>query len=83
MITAKGPVGRIKIGLVIGALLAVTGCVGYVHGGYYGDPVVVPEPDMYLFGGVYYDGHDAHHYSQRGHESRGAAHSNERHGGKR
>ena len=75
---ANGPVERIKIGLVIGWLMAVTGCVGYVAEGYYGGGVVVPEPDQYLFGGVYYDGRDAHNYSHRGHESRNAAHSSVR-----
>ena len=35
---------RIKIGLGIALLAALTGCVGYVDGGYYGGPVVVPGP---------------------------------------
>ena len=35
---------------------------------------VVVEPDVYLFGGDYYRGRDAHNYSRRGFESRGAAH---------
>ena len=83
MIMAHGPFGRIKVWLVIGVWAVLTGCTGYVRGGYYGDQVVVPDPDLYLFGGVNYYGRDAHHHSQRGHESRGAAHSNERHGGKR
>jgi hypothetical protein len=72
---ANGPVERIKIGLVIGLLTVLTGCAGYWGGGYYGDTVVVAEPDMYLFGGGYDRGHDVHNYSHRGSESRGAAHS--------
>jgi signal peptidase I len=83
MCTTNDPLGRIKIWLVIGVLAALMGCVGYVRGGYYGDRVVVPDPDLYLFGGIYNDGPDAHHYSHRGHESRSAAHVNARHGGKR
>jgi hypothetical protein len=79
----NGPVERIKIGLVIGLLMALTGCVGYVRGGYYGDPVIVPEPDQYLFIGDYHNGHDAYNYSHRGSESRGAAHSSKTQGRKR
>ena len=33
---------RIKIGLRIAPLAALTGRVGYVDGGYYGSPEVVP-----------------------------------------
>lgn len=44
---------------------------------------VVIEPDVYLFGGDYYRGRDAHNYSRRGFESRGAAHSDGRRGGRR
>jgi hypothetical protein len=77
----------IKIGLVMGCLMAVTGCVGYVAEGYYGGGVVVPEPDEYIFGGEYYGGRYAHDYSHRGHESRAAVHSRgnhrEEHGDKR
>ena len=69
---AKGLVGRIKIGLVVGLLTALTGCAGYGGGPYYNEGVVV-EPDMYLFGGYYDSGRDAHNYSHRGSESRGAA----------
>jgi hypothetical protein len=65
---------RIKqIGLGIVLLAALTGCVGYVGGGY-GDAVVVPEPDMYVFGGFYERGRDVHDYSHRGFESRAVAH---------
>ena len=73
---ANGPVERIKIGFVIGLLATLTGCAGLWGGGYYGyygDAVIVSEPDMYLFGGDYYRGRDAHNYSYRGSESRGAA----------
>ena len=76
-------VGWIKIGLLTGLLMAVAGCAGTWSEGYYGNAVVVQEPDQYLFGGVYYNRHDAHDYSHRGAHSRGAAHSNESHGRKR
>ena len=56
------------------ALLAVlTGCVGYVGGGY-GGPVVVPGPSVYFWGGDYDRGRDVHVYSQRGYQSRAAVH---------
>jgi hypothetical protein len=70
----NGPVDRIKIGLGIALLVALTGCVGYVDGGYYGGPVVVPGPDVYFSGGYYERGRDVHVYSQRGVESRAVAH---------
>jgi len=72
----NGPVERIRIGLMIGLLMALTGCGGYWGGGYYyGDEgVVVSEPDMFLFGGDYGRGRDVHNYSHRGSVSRGAAH---------
>jgi glycogen phosphorylase len=44
---ASGPVDRIKIGLGIALLAALTGCVGYVDGGY-GGTVVVPGPDLFF-----------------------------------
>jgi len=72
---ANGSMGWIGIGLAIACLVIVMGCGGYVVGeGYYGETVVVPEPDQYLFGGVYFDGREAHNYSHRGFESRGEAH---------
>ena len=74
---ANGPVKRIRISLLIGLLATLTGCAGYWgEGYYYGDTVVVSEPgsDMFLFGGDYYRGRDAHNYSRRGSESRRAAH---------
>ena len=70
---ANGPVDRIKIGLGIVLLATLTGCVGYVDGGY-GGAVVVGGPDLYLFGGDYDSGRDVHNYSQRGVESGAAAH---------
>ena len=76
---AKGLVDRIKIGLLIGLLTALTGCGGYGGGPYYNERVVV-EPDMYVFGGYYDNGRDAHNYSHRGSQSRGAAHSGGSHG---
>ena len=71
---ANGPVEQIKIGLVIGLLTALAGCAGYGGGGYYGDTVVVSEPDMYFWGGYYDNGRDMHNYSHRGSESRRASH---------
>ena len=75
---ANSPVDRIKIGLGIALLAALTGCVGYVDGGYvsggYGGAVVVAEPDVYLFGGGYERGRDVHGYSDRGSASRAVAH---------
>lgn len=65
---------RIKIGLGTALLLALTGCVGYVDGGY-GGAVVVPGPDMYFYGGGFYGrGGDVHVDSHRGFASRAAAH---------
>jgi hypothetical protein len=73
----NGPVGRIRIGLGIGLGLglvaALTGCVGYVDGGY-GAAVVVPAPDMYFYGGSFERGREVHDYSHRGFESRAVAH---------
>ena len=80
---AKNLLGQIKIGLVIGLLTVLMGCAGYMGGGYYGRTVVMSEPDEYLFGGEYYYGRDAYHYSHRGAESRGAVHSSGRQGGRR
>ena len=74
MNTANGPVQRIKIELLIVLLVTSAGCAGFGGGGYYDGSVEVSEPDFYLFGGEYYRGHDAHNYSHRGSESRGAAH---------
>ena len=76
----KGPVARIKIGLMTGLVAALAGCAGYIVGGYDGGAtVIVPEPDLYLFGGDYDHRRDAHDYSHRGHESRGAAHGGRNH----
>ena len=89
---ANGPADRIKIGLGIALLAALTGCVGYVDGGYYGGPVAVPGPDVYFWGGDYDRGRDMHAYSKRGAASREVAHparsapahaSSGGHGGKR
>ena len=70
---ANGSVDRIKIGLGIALLAALTGCVGFVGGGY-GGAVVVSEPDVYFFGGGYERGRDVHDYSHRGGVSRAVAH---------
>ena len=64
---------KIKMGLEIALLAVLTGCVGYVDGGY-GGPVVVPGPDVYFFGGDYGRGRDVRDYSHRGVVSRAAAH---------
>jgi hypothetical protein len=70
------PVDRLKLGLGMALLGALTGCVGYVEGGYSG-AVVVPvpgPPDVYFYGGSYERGRDVHVYSQRGFESRVVVH---------
>lgn len=77
---------RIKVGLVITLLAALTGCLGYVDGGYGGGQVFVPEPDVYLFGGGYVGGgyergRDVHEYSRRGSASRADAHPGSHGGG--
>jgi len=68
-----GMIGRIKLALGIAMVVALTGCVGYVDGGY-GGAVVVPGPDVYVFGGGYERGRDVRAYSHRGMESRQVAH---------
>ena len=85
----NGTVDRIKMELGIALLAALTGCLGFVGGGGdYGGEVVVPEPDLVIFGGGYDRGRDVHDYSHRGHESREVAHpaahgGGGEHGGKR
>jgi hypothetical protein len=74
---------RIKIGLEIALLAALTGCVGYVDGGYYGGPVVVPTPAVYFWSGDHDRGRDVRVYSQRGYESRAVAHPRGRGGEER
>jgi hypothetical protein len=66
----------IKFGLGIALVATLTGCVGvgYVDGGY-GGTVVVPVPDVYVFGGGYERGRDVRGYSNRGVASRAAAHA--------
>ena len=63
----------IPILLGIAVLTALTGCVGYVDGGYNdGGGVYVAGPDFFGYGGGGYDhGRDVHGYSQRGAVSRG------------
>jgi hypothetical protein len=90
---ANATVDRIKIGLGIALLASLTGCVGYVDGGYYGGPGVVSGPNVSFWGGDYDRGRDVHVYSQRGVASRAVAHPAARsgsahasgggHGGKR
>lgn len=68
----NGLVDRIKMGLIIALVAVSAGCVGYVNGGY-GGAVVVPVPEVYVFGGAYERGPDVRVYSQRGYQSRQAA----------
>jgi hypothetical protein len=76
-------VDRIKLGLGIVLVVVSAGCIVPVGGGY-GGPVIVPGPDLFLFGGGYDRGHDVHAYSQRGFDSRAAAHGGGGgHGGRR
>jgi hypothetical protein len=82
-IKQNGAVNQIKIGLVMALLAALTGCVGYVDGGY-GGAVVVPGPEISVFGGgVFERGGDVRGYSHRGSVSRGVAHGGGRGGGGR
>jgi hypothetical protein len=61
------------------ALIALTGCVGWVDsGGGYGSVVVAPEPEVYIFGGGYDRGRDVHAYRARGEASRAVAHGRDR-----
>jgi hypothetical protein len=87
MNNANGLVDRIKIGLGIALLAALTGCVGGYVGveGGYGGTVVVPVVDPLFVGGFYDRGRDARDYSHRGAVSRAAAHPARGggHGGKR
>jgi hypothetical protein len=84
MNNTNGLADRIKFGLGVLLLVALTGCVGYVDGGYGGD-VVVGGP--VVVGGVWDAGFVgrgvAHGYSDRGRASRRAAHSEGRGGGRR
>jgi len=74
-----------SITLASAALMAFTGCVGWVDGGGgYGAVVVAPEPDVFFYGGGFYDrGHEVRGYSARGAASRGAAHGGGHGGGRR
>jgi hypothetical protein len=81
---------QIKIGLALALLVGLTGCVGgYVDGGGYGGTVVVPGPDVAVYGGGFYGGGiyerggDVHGYSHRGVASRAVAHGGGGRGGKR
>jgi hypothetical protein len=65
------PSFKVHLALGIALLMTLAGCVGYVDGGYGGGAVVVPGPDVFLFGGGYDRGGDVHGYSHRGFESRG------------
>jgi hypothetical protein len=96
MNNTNGLADRIKFGLGVLLLVALTGCVGYVDGGYGGD-VVVGGPVVVggvwvgvgrLGGGGVWDAGFvgrgvAHGYSDRGRASRRAAHSEGRGGGRR
>jgi hypothetical protein len=55
-------------GLGVALIALVSGCVGYV--GPDGGAVVVPEPEVTVFGGGFERGRDVHVYSHRGYESR-------------
>ncbi len=61
-----------------GMLMALTGCAGFGGGAYYGDTLVAPGPDIYMFNDIS-NAHDVHHFSHRGAESRQAAHQGGHH----
>jgi hypothetical protein len=69
--------------LGVAVLTCLTGCVGYVGGGYDAG-VVVPVPGVVVVGpevgffGGYDRGHDVREDSHRGSESRGEAHGRRR-----
>jgi hypothetical protein len=66
-------INGVKVGLAMLVLAASSGCVGYVDGGY-GGTVVVPGPDVGIYGGFHDRGADVHAYHDRGIRSRGIAH---------
>lgn len=71
---SKTAIGRIRNGLGIALLAAVTGCGAYGGGGYYGGTVVVPGPAVGFWGG-YERGRAVNVYSHRGSVSRSVAHA--------
>lgn len=72
---------RIKIGLAIAVLTALTGCIGFVGGGGYSDGGGGWWGGWWGGGGGYDRGRDVHGYSARGAASRGAAHGGGGHAG--
>ena len=64
------------LGIALVAILtcSLTGCAGYVDGGY-GGGYDGGGSDIYLFGGGYDRGRDVQNYSHRGSESRAVAHA--------
>jgi len=73
----KALVDRLKLGLAIAMLTALTGCLGVVGdgGGYYGGGGWWEDDGGWWGGGYGHDrGHDVHGFSARGAASRGAAH---------
>jgi hypothetical protein len=87
---AGGFVDRIKFGVGVALLVALTGCVGYVGPGG-GPDVVVGGPDVVVggpwYGGVFEHGYvgrgDARGYGGRGAASRAVAHGGGGRGGGR
>jgi hypothetical protein len=79
---------RLGIGMAVALPLigSLTGCLGYVDGGYggygdYGGYDEGPGPDLFLFGGGYDRGRDEQAYSHRGSASRASVHAGGGHGG--
>jgi hypothetical protein len=66
----------LKAGFALGAalLITLTGCVGFVGGGYGGGGWWGGDDGWWGGGGGYDRGRDVHNYSQRGFASRAAAH---------
>lgn len=75
------PADRITLGLGLALLAIMSGCVGYVGGGYGG---AVAVPGVFFYDGFNEGGPYWHAYSRRGAESRAWAHpGGGGHGGRR
>jgi hypothetical protein len=79
-------IGRIKIGQGVALTAALLGGVGFANAQLIVRPpeirvpvfpsplVILPRPDVFVYGGDYDDRREVRHYGHRGSESRGRAH---------